>query len=56
MVLMVVLIGVQVVARYVWAAPPGWTEEGARYAMVWAGLLGATAYRVRSMHRENQEG
>jgi len=47
-VLMVVLIGVQVVARYVWAAPPGWTEEGARYAMVWAGLLGATvAFRAR---------
>jgi len=42
MVLMVVLIGVQVIARYLWADPPGWTEEGARYSMVWAGLLGAT--------------
>jgi TRAP-type transport system small permease protein len=41
-VLMVVLITVQVVARYVFSEPPAWTEEGARYAMVWAGLLGAT--------------
>lgn len=42
MVLMVVFIAVQVTARYLWADPPGWTEEAARYAMVWAGLLGAT--------------
>lgn len=42
LVLMVTLIGIQVVARYLWSDPPGWTEEGARYAMVWAGLLGAT--------------
>lgn len=40
-VLMVVLVGIQVVARYLFAQPPGWTEEGARYAMVWGGLLGA---------------
>jgi TRAP-type C4-dicarboxylate transport system permease small subunit len=39
--LMVVLIGIQVVARYLFSEPPGWTEEGARYAMVWSGLLGA---------------
>lgn len=49
LVAMVLLIGVQVLARYVFAAPPAWTEEGARYAMVWAGLLGATAaFRERS--------
>lgn len=47
-VLMVVLIGIQVVARYVVQSSPGWTEEGARYAMVWAGLLGAAiAFRMR---------
>ena len=40
--LMVALIAIQVVARYVFSEPPGWTEEGARYAMVWSGLLGAT--------------
>lgn len=39
--LMVVLIGIQVVARYLFSEPPGWTEEGARYAMVWSGMLGA---------------
>jgi TRAP-type C4-dicarboxylate transport system permease small subunit len=47
--LMVVFIGVQVIARYLWSDPPGWTEEAARYAMVWAGLLGATlAFRTRT--------
>jgi TRAP-type C4-dicarboxylate transport system permease small subunit len=39
---MVVLISIQVVARYLLSAPPSWTEEGARYAMVWGGFLGAT--------------
>lgn len=33
----------QVVLRYVLSAPPSWTEELARYAMVWGGLLGATS-------------
>ena len=32
----------QVVARYIFASPPIWTEELARYAMVWAGMLGAS--------------
>lgn len=40
---MVGVIGVQVVARYGLHSPPGWTEELARYLMVWGGLLGATA-------------
>ena len=33
----------QTVARYVFDAPPIWTEEAARRAMVWAGMLGASA-------------
>jgi TRAP-type C4-dicarboxylate transport system permease small subunit len=40
-----VLVGVvmlQVLARYVFQSPPPWTEELARYAMIWAGLIGAT--------------
>ena len=40
-----VLVGavmLQVVARYVFQSPPAWTEELARYAMIWAGLIGAT--------------
>lgn len=32
----------QVVARYAFAAPPFWTEELARWLMVWGGLLGAS--------------
>lgn len=40
---MVGAAGWQVVARYVLDQPPIWTEELARRAMVWAGLLGATA-------------
>lgn len=40
---MVAVIMVQVIARYVLRQPPAWTEELARYLMVWGGLLGATA-------------
>jgi len=39
----------QVLARYVLDAPPVWTEELARRAMVWAGMLGAScAFRMSS--------
>jgi len=39
----------QVVARYVLDEPPVWTEELARRAMVWAGMLGASAaFRLRA--------
>ncbi|MBK0328897.1 TRAP transporter small permease subunit [Rhodobacteraceae bacterium F11138] len=34
--------GWQVIARYLLEAPPIWTEELARRAMVWAGMLGAS--------------
>ncbi len=41
--------GWQVVARYVLDQPPIWTEELARFAMVWGGLLGAScAFRAKS--------
>ncbi len=40
---MVVAVMYQVVARYAFATPPAWTEEVARHAMIWAGMLGATA-------------
>lgn len=39
---MTVLVMFQVLARYVFRAVPVWTEEAARYCMVWGGLLGAT--------------
>ena len=45
---MVLAASWQVVARYVLDAPPVWTEELARRAMVWAGMLGAScAFRTR---------
>lgn len=40
--LMFVTVVVQIIARYVFSSPPVWTEDVARYAMVWTGLLGAT--------------
>ncbi len=41
--------GWQVIARYVLSQPPVWTEELARFSMVWAGLLGAScAFRWKS--------
>ncbi|MEC9344531.1 MAG: TRAP transporter small permease subunit [Pseudomonadota bacterium] len=39
---MVLVIWLQIVARYGLRSPPAWTEELARYLMVWGGLLGAT--------------
>lgn len=43
LIAMVAVIMLQVVARYGLRSPPVWTEELARYLMVWGGLLGATA-------------
>lgn len=40
--LMFATVMIQIIARYVFSAPPVWTEDVARYAMVWTGLLGAT--------------
>jgi TRAP-type C4-dicarboxylate transport system permease small subunit len=42
LVALVAAVMVQVVARYLLNSPPPWTEEMARYAMIWAGLMGAT--------------
>ena len=45
--LMLLLVLLQVVARYIFQAAPVWTEEGARYCMIWGGLFGATvAFRA----------
>lgn len=47
--LMFVTVMIQIIARYVFAAPPVWTEDVARYAMVWTGLLGATlSFKTRA--------
>lgn len=39
---MLAAVGLQVIARYVFFSPPSWTEELARYCMIWGGYLGAT--------------
>lgn len=47
--LMFVTVMIQVIARYIFSSPPVWTEDIARYAMVWAGLLGATlSFKTKS--------
>lgn len=49
MTLLVVCISWQVVSRYFLQDPSSWTEELARFALIWAGLLGAVyAYRTRA--------
>jgi TRAP-type C4-dicarboxylate transport system permease small subunit len=40
--LMLLLVLFQVLARYVFQSVPVWTEEAARYCMIWGGLFGAT--------------
>ncbi|WP_372609542.1 TRAP transporter small permease [Aquicoccus sp.] len=46
--LMLAAAGWQVIARYLLNQPPTWTEELARFSMVWGGLLGAScAYRFQ---------
>lgn len=42
LVILVAAVLLQVVARYVFQQPPAYTEELARYAMIWAGLVGAS--------------
>ncbi|ASM74464.1 MULTISPECIES: TRAP transporter small permease [Roseobacteraceae] len=47
--LMFLTVMLQIIARYIFSAPPIWTEDVARYAMVWTGLLGATmSFKTRS--------
>lgn len=46
---MLAAAGWQVFARYLLSQPPAWTEELARFSMVWGGLLGAScAYRLKA--------
>lgn len=36
------IVMLQFISRNVFSSPPVWTEDVARYMMVWTGLLGAT--------------
>lgn len=47
--LMFATVMIQIVARYIFSSPPVWTEDVARYSMVWTGLLGATlSFKTRA--------
>jgi TRAP-type C4-dicarboxylate transport system permease small subunit len=46
-VAMVFSVSWQVVSRYVFASPSSWTEELARFLLIWIGVLGASyAFRT----------
>lgn len=47
MVVMLVSVLIQIVARYIFQSPPAWTEELGRYAMIWAAMFGATCAYYR---------
>jgi TRAP-type C4-dicarboxylate transport system permease small subunit len=47
MIAMVASVSWQVISRYVFSSPSSWTEEVARFLMIWIGLLGA-AYAFRT--------
>ena len=49
MVAMVVSVAWQVLSRYLFVIPAAWTEELARFLLIWIGMLGAAfAYRSGS--------
>jgi TRAP-type C4-dicarboxylate transport system permease small subunit len=46
---MFLVVMLQVIARYIFDSPPFWTEELARWLMIWGGLLGASVgFRTRT--------
>lgn len=47
MVAMVTAVSWQVISRYVFSSPSSWTEEVARFLLIWIGVLGA-AYAFRT--------
>jgi TRAP-type C4-dicarboxylate transport system permease small subunit len=50
MFVMTVLVFLQIVFRYVFNAPLGWSEEMARFAFVWVSFLGASALMQMREH------
>lgn len=49
LLLMLACISLQIVARYIFDAPPAWTEELGRYAMIWGAMFGATCAYYRRL-------
>lgn len=50
LVLMVSAVTWQVIARYLLGSPSGWTEELARFLLIWIGLFGGTLAYQRRLH------
>jgi TRAP-type C4-dicarboxylate transport system permease small subunit len=50
LVFLSVTLFIQVLTRYVFQAPLPWTEEAARYALLWFGMLAAAAGSRRGIH------
>ncbi len=49
MVALVASVSWQVISRYVFSSPSSWTEEVARFLLIWISLLGAAyAFRTRA--------
>jgi TRAP-type C4-dicarboxylate transport system permease small subunit len=47
MVVLVAAVSWQVISRYIFASPSSWTEEVARFLLIWIGVLGAAwAFRT----------
>ena len=47
MVVLVAAVSWQVISRYIFSSPSSWTEEVARFLLIWIGVLGA-AYAFRT--------
>lgn len=46
---LLIVITLQIVARYIFASPPTWTEEIGKLLMIWGGLLGTSiAFKRRA--------
>lgn len=50
LILMVLAVTWQVVSRYLLGSPSGWTEELARFLLIWIGLFGGTLAYQRRLH------
>lgn len=50
MLALVVAVLWQVISRYVFSAPSSWTEEAARFLLIWIALLGAVYAFRTGMH------
>jgi len=50
MAFLVIDVTWQVITRYVFSSPSSFTEEIARYLLIWIGLLGAAIAYRRNMH------